>query len=250
MQDFRSFDGLRIAYQELGEGRPVVLLHGVMGLGSQWIDQGPARMLADSGFRVILPDLRGHGSSARPHHPAAYPPDVLADDGLALVEYLGLDDYDLGGYSLGGRVTLRMLVRGARPRRAIIAGQGLDAIEGETSRTGGYRQTLTAIVSGEPLDEAGQQTAHWIAQLGADPYALLQVLDTHVATPLTSLAKIDVPTLVAIGADDHSHASADRLADALPSSRYARVPGDHWSAFAGPEFGAAIVDWLRNLSPM
>ncbi|QUQ65967.1 alpha/beta fold hydrolase [Kutzneria sp. CA-103260] len=250
MQEFRGFDGLSIAYQELGEGRPVVLLHGVMGVGSQWIDQGPARMIADSGFRVILPDLRGHGASARPHDPAAYPPDVLADDGLALVEHLGLDDYDLGGYSLGGRVTLRMLVRGARPRRAVIAGQGLDAVEGETSRTGGYRRTLTAIATGGELDQAGQQTKHWLDQLGQDPNALLHVLDTHVATPLEALAEIDVPTLVAIGADDRSHASADRLAAALPSSRYVRVPGDHWSAFAGPEFGSAVLGWLRNISAM
>ena len=58
-------------------------------------------MLAGQGYRVILPDLRGHGDSARPHDPAAYPPDALADDGLALIEQLGLTDYDLGGYSLG-----------------------------------------------------------------------------------------------------------------------------------------------------
>ena len=44
-----------------------------------------------------------------PHDPLSYPPDVLADDGLALIDWLGLDDYDLGGYSLGGRIVLRML---------------------------------------------------------------------------------------------------------------------------------------------
>ena len=237
-----------MAYRELGEGRPVVLLHGMMGLGSQWLDQGPARKIADAGHRVILPDMRGHGDSARPLDPARYPPDALADDGLALVEHLALDDYDLGGYSLGGRVTLRMLARGARPRKAIIAGQGLDAIDGVTSRTGGYRQALTAIANGDELDQLGQQTAHWLDQLGQNAYALLHVLDTHVATPIEALGEIDVPTLVAIGVDDTSHASADQLAAALPNSRFVRVPGNHWSAFAEPEFGAAILDWIRNIS--
>jgi pimeloyl-ACP methyl ester carboxylesterase len=56
-------NGVRIAYQELGEGHPIVLLHGFMGLGSQWISPGPAAALASAGFRVILPDLRGHGAS-------------------------------------------------------------------------------------------------------------------------------------------------------------------------------------------
>ncbi|MBB5897380.1 alpha/beta fold hydrolase [Kutzneria kofuensis] len=244
MPDFRSFDGLRIAYRELGEGRPVVLLHGMMGLGSQWIDQGPAAAIAERGHRVILPDLRGHGDSARPHDPTGYPPDALADDMLALVEHLGLDDYDLGGYSLGGRVTLRMLVRGARPRRAVIAGQGLDAIEGVTSRTGGYRSVLTSILDGGELDPAGQRTARWLDQLGADPYALLHVLDTHVATPIEDLGRVKVPTLVLVGDGDDGHASAVDLAAALPESRYVRVPGDHWSAFTGPDFAAAILDWL------
>ena len=250
MQEFRSFDGLRIAYRELGEGRPVVLLHGVMGLGSQWIDQGPARMIADSGFRVILPDLRGHGESARPHDPAAYPPDVLADDGLALVEHLGLDDYDLGGYSLGGRITLRMLVRGARPRRAIIAGQGLDVIDGVTTRTGGIRRTLTAIMDGAELDPEARQTAYWLKQIGADPRALVNVPDTHVVTPIEALREIDVPTLVAIGDADGVRATADQLAAELRNSRFVRLPGNHWTAFTAPEFGAAILDWFRNISEM
>ena len=107
-----------------------MLLHGFAASGRQWLDHGPAAALAEAGYRVILPDLRGHGDSARPHDPACYPPDVLADDGLALIDGLGLDDYDLGGYSLGGRVVLRMLVRGARPAHAVVAGQGLAAVSG------------------------------------------------------------------------------------------------------------------------
>ncbi|HEY0494705.1 MAG TPA: alpha/beta hydrolase [Kutzneria sp.] len=244
MPEFRSFDGLRIAYRELGEGHPILLLHGFMGVGSQWISVGPAAALAEAGFRVILPDLRGHGESARPHDPAGYPPDAPAEDMLALVEELGLDDYDLGGYSLGGRVTLRMLVRGARPRRAFIAGQGLDAISGAGG--GVNRRALTAIVQLQELDPAARQMASWIDQLGADPYALLQVLNTHVATPVSAVRKIEVPTLVVVGKGDETHASAVDLAAALPSSRFVRVPGDHWTAFAGPDFASAVLDWASK----
>jgi pimeloyl-ACP methyl ester carboxylesterase len=114
---FAGRDGLELTYRETGDGRPLVLFHGFTATASQWLDHGPAAALAERGYRVILPDLRGHGDSARPHDPASYPPDVLADDGLALIDQLGLDDYDLGGYSLGGRIAeLRDPVRGFRIR--------------------------------------------------------------------------------------------------------------------------------------
>jgi pimeloyl-ACP methyl ester carboxylesterase len=122
-------DGRELAYLEMGDGRPLVLLHGFAATGRQWLDHGPAAALAAAGYRVILPDLRGHGDSARPDRarpddPACCPPDVLADDGLALIDGLGLDDYDLGGYSLGGRVVLRMLVRAPGPVARWWPGRG------------------------------------------------------------------------------------------------------------------------------
>jgi pimeloyl-ACP methyl ester carboxylesterase len=127
---FPGRDGLELAYRSTGQGRPLVLLHGFTGTGLQFTQHGLAAALASRGYRVIVPDLRGHGDSSRPHDPAAYPPDILAEDGLALIDYLQLRDYDLGGYSLGGRIVLRMLTRGARPAHAIIGGQGLDALDG------------------------------------------------------------------------------------------------------------------------
>ena len=115
---FAASDGVDLAWHELGEGRPVVLFHGLFSdAETNWIKFGHAALLAGQGFRVIMPDLRGHGESARPHDPSAYPPDILAEDGLALIDHLALEDYDLGGYSLGGRTCVRMVVRGARPRR-------------------------------------------------------------------------------------------------------------------------------------
>ncbi len=107
-------DGVELAYRQFGEGRPLILVHGFSSDSQQWIDHGLAAAFSAPGHRVIMPDLRGHGASGRPHEASAYPPDVLADDGLAVVSALGLSNngYDLFGYSMGGRVVLRMLVRG------------------------------------------------------------------------------------------------------------------------------------------
>ncbi len=248
MRGFSGRDGVELAYREVGEGRPLVLVHGITGSGSQWIDPGPAAAFTALGRRVILPDLRGHGDSAKPHDPAAYPPDVLADDGFALIEQLGLDDYDLGGYSLGARIVLRMLVRGARPARAIVAGQGLKVITGPLEPDNRNRRLFTAMIEGETFEPGSPeaQQAHWISRLGGDPVALLRVLETHVPTAAGELARITVPTLVAVGERDERHASADALAAVLPDARFTTVPGDHYTAFTSPELASAITAFLTS----
>jgi pimeloyl-ACP methyl ester carboxylesterase len=242
-------DGRELAYRETGDGRALVLLHGFAATGRQWLDHGPAAALAAAGYRVILPDLRGHGDSSRPHDPACYPPDVLADDGLALIDGLGLDDYDLGGYSLGGRVVLRMLVRGARPAHAVVAGQGLAALSG-TPAGGTNRRVLTALSRGDHIEPESPDAAaaYWITQLGGDPRALLQVLNSLVPTPDEALRRVEIPTLVVVGDEDHDHASAGALAALLPRARFTRVPGNHWTALTGPGLATAITGFLADRS--
>jgi pimeloyl-ACP methyl ester carboxylesterase len=243
---FTGRDGLELAYRVIGDGRPLILLHGFTATGLQWLHHGPATALAKHGRRVILPDLRGHGESAQPHDPAHYPADVLADDGLALIDHLGLDDYDLGGYSLGGRIVLRMLTRGARPTHAVVAGQGIDAVNRATDRTSRSHRVLTALAHNDTIEPSSPEAslAHWIIQSGADPVALSHVLDSLVATANTTLRQISTPTLVMVGDQDNEHASAAELATTLPSTQFVQVPGNHFTAIATPELAAAITAFL------
>jgi pimeloyl-ACP methyl ester carboxylesterase len=241
---FHGRDGATLAYTEIGEGRPLVLLHGYLSTAEvNWVRFGHAQTLAERGHRVLMPDLRAHGDSAHPHDPAAYPRDVLADDGLALIEHLGLNEYDLGGYSLGGRVTVRMLVRGATPRRAIVAGMGLDAIE----RAGPGNEVFRRILTNPGTFDRG--SPEWMAetflrQVGGDPDALLLLLDTSVGTTPDELSRVETPTLVAVGEDDTAHRSAEALAEVLPHGRLALLPGNHMSAVTKPELALAIADFL------
>jgi pimeloyl-ACP methyl ester carboxylesterase len=245
---FAGRDGVELACREAGSGRPLVLLHGFMGAGSHMLNYGRASAFAEQGYRVIAPDLRGHGDSAKPHDPAAYPPDVLAEDGLALVGHLGLGDgdYDLGGYSLGGRIVVRMLLRGAKPGRAIVAGQGLAKVSGPQGGGVNHR-VLTALVDGVAIEPGSPDAriAHWISELGADPLALLHVLNSLVPTSEDALRQIAIPTLVAIGEQDE-RSDADELAALLRDARLVRVPGDHGSAFAAPELTAAVAAFLTE----
>jgi pimeloyl-ACP methyl ester carboxylesterase len=241
---FEAPDGAALVWHELGEGRPVVLLHGLFSdAETNWIKFGHAAEIAGRGFRVIMPNLRAHGHSAKPHDAASYPPDVLAHDGFALIEHLHLTDYDLGGYSLGGRTAVRMAVMGAKPRRLIISGMGLQGL----LRTGGRAAHFRKILMGLGTHPRG--SPEWLAEAflkttKGDPEALLPLLGSFVDTSEEELGRLTMPTLALSGAEDHDNGSTQALAELLPQGRYVEVPGNHMSAVTKPEFGRAIANFL------
>ena len=241
---FQSFDGVELAWQEVGSGRPVILLHGLFSTGdTNWTRYGAAARIAAAGFRVILPDLRAHGDSAKPHDAGAYPPDVLAKDAAALVDHLGLGDYDLGGYSLGGRTTIRCLVNGMRPRRAVVAGMGLTGLTEIGKRTDWF---LNVIANADSFERGsnGWTAVQFMRTNKVDGEAVAHVLRSQLVTTATELAAIATETLVLCGLDDRDNGSAPDLAAALPNARYVEMPGNHMSAVVGPAMGEAIAAFL------
>jgi 3-oxoadipate enol-lactonase len=99
-------DGVRLHYRDVGAGPPVVLLHGFPLSSEVWSEV--ASLLAPD-FRVVTPDLRGHGASDAPQ--GSYTMDVLAEDVVALADALGLQRFVLGGHSMGGYVAFRLAAR-------------------------------------------------------------------------------------------------------------------------------------------
>jgi pimeloyl-ACP methyl ester carboxylesterase len=246
---FTASDGAELAWHETGEGRAVVLLHGLFSSADMnWIRFGHAAEIASRGFRVVMPDLRAHGQSAAPHDEASYPPDVLACDGMELIAHLGLADYDLGGYSLGARTSARMAILGARPGRLVIAGMGLRGMLETGRRSAHFRKVLTGMgthprASNEWMAEAFLKTT------GGDPKALLPLLGSFVDSTEAELRAIAIPTLVLCGAEDQDNGPAGELAELLPNARFVEVPGNHMNAVTRPELGSAIADFLAPLDP-
>ena len=241
---YRGRDGASLVYRELGDGRPVVLIHGFFSTAYvNWIRYGHAKLLADSGFRVIMPDLRAHGGSDKTHNPQHYPRDVLADDAFGLIDQLGLTDYDLGGYSLGARTTVRMLVRGAQPGRAIVAGMGLGGITEVEKRNEFFARVFDGIGTHQRGSEEWRSEA-FMHTTGGDPVPLRLVLETSVGATADELAGITTPTLVVMGDDDRGHGSGAELADAMPLAKFVEVPGNHMSAVTDPALGIAMRDFL------
>ncbi|MBK7162565.1 MAG: alpha/beta fold hydrolase [Sphingomonadales bacterium] len=241
---FKTTDGIALHVRELGKGRPLILLHGYFSeADTNWIKYGHAAVLAEAGFRVIMPDLRAHGLSDKPHDPIHYPKDILANDQFALIDHLGLGDFDLGGYSLGGRTVARMLAKGCTPRRVVISGMGLEGLSDTGKRAGHFRNVLENLGKHERGSAAFMAEA-FLKTTSGDPVALLRILDTFVDTPEDVLRSFDFPIGVICGDADTDNGSAAALAELVPRGQLITVPGNHMSAVIKAELGLAIRDFL------
>src|SRR5690242_19637973 len=89
---------IELHYEDVGTGRPVVLIHGWPLSGRSWERQVPA--LVEDGYRVITYDRRGFGASSQPW--GGYDYDTFAADLHALIERLDLTGVTLVGFSMGG----------------------------------------------------------------------------------------------------------------------------------------------------
>jgi pimeloyl-ACP methyl ester carboxylesterase len=243
---FASFDGVELALHRMGEGRPVVLLHGLFSdAHTNWIKFGHAQRLADAGFEAIMPDLRAHGHSAKPHDPVAYPRDVLVRDARALVDYLGLDQYDLGGFSLGARTAVRSVIDGLEPRRLVLAGMGLEGLAGWDRRAHFFIDAIDRFDEVKAGDPAFFAVAFMKTQR-VDRVAARLLLASIGDTEQEELVRVTMPTLVLCGDKDHDNGSPQALARALPDARFEQVPGTHMSSVAEPQLGEAISRFLST----
>ena len=239
-----SFDGAELAVHRLGAGRPVLLLHGLFSSADMnWIRFGHAAKLADAGFEAIMPDLRAHGESSAPHEREAYPPGVLVRDTMALVEALGLEDYDLVGFSLGARTAARAVIEGLRPRRLVLSGMGLEGLAGWNRRAAFF---IDAI---DRFDEIGRGDPAFMAvsfmkTMKVDRVAARLLLQTVDDTAPEELARITMSTLVLCGDKDDDNGSATRLAEALSDARHVTIPGTHMSSVTEGALGDALVEFL------
>lgn len=237
-------DGIELAYHELGEGKSVILLHGLFSdARMNWIKFGHAERIAARGFRVIMPDLRAHGLSARPHEPEYYPRGILARDLRELVIRLQLTDFDLGGFSLGARTTVEGVGEGLCPSRAILGGAGLEGLRHWERRKHFF---LDAI---ELFDRVPRGDPHWLSiqfmkSQKIDRVASALLLESFEDAFMDWLQAFTMPTLVVCGSEDDDNGSAEELANILPNAVFEEVPGTHMSSVTKPEFGEAIANFL------
>jgi len=246
---FQSFDGTQLAVHTEGEGRPVLLLHGLFSSAHMnWIKWGHGARLAAAGFKAIMLDFRAHGDSDAPHDPAAYPLGVLVRDVAALVEHFGLEPggFDLVGFSLGARTAIHAVGHAIlEPRRLAICGMGVAGLAEWERRASHFKRVIDEFDTIKPGDPA-YVARTFLKSQGVDRVAARLLLDAMDDFELARLANITMPTAAICGVDDQDNGSAEELAAILPDARYIPVPGSHLNSVTKPEMGAAIVRFLSD----
>ena len=243
---FTSSDGVELAWRETGAGRSVILLHGLFSDSNvNWVKFGTAERIAGDGYRVITPDLRAHGLSGKPHEPEHYPKGILARDLRELIAHLGLEDFDLGGFSLGARTTVEGVGEGLRPRRAILGGAGLQGLRNWKRRKTFFLEAIALF------DQVQRSDPHWLSiqfmkSQGVDRVASAHLLESFEDAFVEWLDAFTMPTLVVCGDKDDDNGSAEELANVLPNAVFKEIPGTHMSSVTRPEFGVAIASFLAT----
>jgi pimeloyl-ACP methyl ester carboxylesterase len=246
---FASFDGTELAIHRQGQGRPVILLHGLFSSAHMnWIKWGHATLLAEAGFEAIMLDFRVHGKSAAPHDPASYPKGVLMRDVAALADHLALDDgaYDLVGFSLGARTALHACANGVLvPRRLVACGMGVSGLIDWQRRSAFFTRVIDEFDT-ITRDDPAYLSRQFLKSQGVDRLAAKLLLGAFDDLDPALLTNIKVPTLVLCGERDEDNGSASDLAALLPNARYQTVPGGHLDSATKPELGSGIVDFLKG----
>jgi pimeloyl-ACP methyl ester carboxylesterase len=252
MSRFRSFDGTEIFYQQWGAASaspPVVLHHGfVADANLNWVATGIVGALTATGRRVIAPDARGHGQSAKPHDPALYGEHRMARDLRCLLDELELAEVDLVGYSMGAIVALLAAVQESRVRRLVLGGIGAAVVELGRLDTRNLPNLLLAEALTVENTAAISHPSLAAFRAFADAiHADRQALAAHaVAANIEAipLEQIRVPTLVLAGESDPLAQRPQVLQAAIAGAQLRVLPGDHFSVLTQPGFRAALVEFL------
>lgn len=254
---FSVSDGTRLHYVEAGSGVPVVLIHGARGSAiGNWFSNGIASALARTNHVYAL-DMRGHGLSGGQRHT----PFSMVDDVLEFMDQMGIARAHIGGYSMGGGITLQLLARA--PERFITA-----AFQGSGIReVGAWKSKVPPDLTGEAPDEAaalaqvkarragrgeevgndlGDKIRKGLALVGGGgAVARMEGMAEHMQAVLSNidLPSLDIPILAINGEFDRPNARTHRLAREAKAFTNIVLPGKgHLSAMMAGFIPQAYID--------
>ncbi|WP_405778196.1 alpha/beta fold hydrolase [Streptomyces sp. NBC_00859] len=269
---FETHDGTRLAYEDYGQGEPVVFVSGAMLNADMWEYQIP--YFAERGYRCIAFDRRGHGRSGRPS--CGYDTDSTADDLAALLTHLDLTGATLVGHSLGGAEVARYLYRhgAGRVARVVLLAAVLPYLKQSDDNPAGIPEAafdaLTAAVRADrPKWMSQQLQAYFATHLGNQvspgqaALTLDQCLSASVWATLQcqyavfhtdnreAVRAIPVPALVLHGGADISapvEVTGRKTAELLPGCTYQEYPTAGHGIYVSHhgEINAGILEFIKN----
>lgn len=240
---FTSFDNTKIAFTDEGNGEPVLLIHGFISNGSSWGNTVLKKRLLSSGYRVIIPDLRGNGLSDRPQTAEAYQNDAEIKDLLSLADHLGLKKYVVIGYSRGSIVLAKLLTQETRISKAVLGGMGFDFTNPNWDRRIAFADAFSGRA---PLNDMTEGAVNYAKSINADIKALGLLQDYQPVTSPQELQAIVIKTLVICGDQDRDNGDPEELQKHLPNSQLVIVKGDHNNTYKQVNFAEAIMAFLAD----
>jgi pimeloyl-ACP methyl ester carboxylesterase len=249
-----SSDGVDIAFIDVKpQGRdlnePILLIHGFASnhrmnwVGPRWVET-----LTGAGRRVIAFDNRGHGQSEKLYAPADYHLDLMTRDAASLLAHLGVERADVMGYSMGARIASFLALAEPRLVRSLVLGGLGDRLV----RDGGLPEAIAEALEAPSLDSLTDPTQRlfrgFADQTKSDRAALAAcVRGSHRSLTLEEAARINQPTLVAVGERDTLAGDPSKLVALLPRAQVLMVLGrDHNLAVGDKAFKAGVLDFFAR----
>ena len=241
-----AFVDVAPAGRDLGE--PILLIHGfASNFRINWINPRWVETLTQAGRRVVAFDNRGHGQSQKLHAPADYRADLMTRDAVNLLAHLGIQSADVMGYSMGARIASFLALGQPQVVRSLILGGLGDRLV----RDGGLPEAIAAAMEAPLLDGLADPTQRlfrgFAEQTKSDRAALAAcVRGSRRSLTLEEAARINQPTLVAVGEGDTLAGDPSKLVALLPRAEALLIPGrDHNLAVGDKAFKAGALDFLN-----
>ena len=256
--------GIEIAYDDVGSGPSVVLLHGYPFNRSMWRDQ---LVELQQNHRVIIPDLRGHGESAVAQSPATM--ERMAGDVASLLETLNISRATIAGLSMGGYVSLAFYRLFPLRARALVLADTRAQADTEEAKQNREKQAEKALKEGmEGIADALLPKLLAAETVSARPEIVKRVRKMIVETApegaaaalrgmaqrqdqTSFLSRIIAPTLIIVGSEDTLTPAedAEMMHREIGGSRLEVIKGaGHVSNIEKPEeFNRALIKFLRDV---
>jgi pimeloyl-ACP methyl ester carboxylesterase len=252
MRYFNS-NGVSIAYIDVppheGQGDPILLIHGFASNHAvNWVNTLWVKTLTRAGYRVVAFDNRGHGQSEKLYDPEAYNSYRMAEDGLRLLDHLGIGRADVMGYSMGARITAHMaLTAPERMRSMLLGGLGIHLVEG-VGLPLGIADAMEVPSLDDLTDPMQRMFRAFAQQTGSDLKALAACIrGTRQVLTEDEVASITLPTLVSVGTKDDVSGSGPALARLIPNATALDIPGrDHNLAVGDKVHKQGVLDFLAQ----
>jgi pimeloyl-ACP methyl ester carboxylesterase len=217
--------GVRIHYQVIGQGPPLVLLHWFSGDIMHWHELGYVEKLQNE-HRLILVDARGHGASDKPHELDDYALDRMLSDVTAVLDDLHIEKANYVGYSMGGWIGFGMARYAAHRLNSLVIG-GAHPYETDNEQV---RELLRVGLEAwlATIENRGIYSPAALARMRKnDAKALLAVMQDRPDIS-NILPGMTMPCLLYAGSGDNRHELVERCAKEIANAAFVTLPGlDH-----------------------